>query len=542
MAASATAVRAAPERRRDWRVPVAVAAVTALALGLRFGGIGTKSLWLDEAFSTWIANLPLDQLWSTTLRIDTHPPLYYTLLHFWISPQSGEVALRSLSALFEVATVPVVFLIGRAVGATIDRGRLGLLVALLQAVSPLHVWYAQQGRMYGMQTFFAAVALLCMVQLLVGQRSRGAVLLSWAGFVVATVLTMLSQNTGVLLPVAAAVLVGGAAVHALRQRRARADPARTAPIGRFMWEADPGRTVPLGRREPVGRAAVDLRLWLLGLGAIAVLWLPWLPGFLEQSGRVDADFWIPAPSPQRVLDHVRDLVSAWAPAGTQIPLLVAAVALVGAAGWVLRRRPALFWLLLLLVVVPVVGELLVSARRPIFYSQTLVWTSVPLVVLLGVGLTALRSRVLIAVGVAALLAVNVVSLVGYYRAAGTEDWRGAAALLAAEARPGDLVLFDAGWTQIAFGYYYRSTGGPPIETHGLPVDPFERGVLEPKMAATDLPHLDQLTAGRQRVWLVLSHDAYTDPDRIVTGRLGQRMRVVEQHDLAAMRIQAYESG
>jgi hypothetical protein len=62
------------------------------------------------------------------------------------------------------------------------------------------------------------------------------------------------------------------------------------------------------------------------------------------------------------------------------------------------------------------------------------------------------------------------------------------------------------------------------------------------MTPSDLPRLDQLTAGRSRVWLVLSHDAYSDPDRIVTGQLGRRGHVVEQHDLAAMRIQAYESG
>jgi len=511
-------------RRRDLRAPLAVGAVTALALVLRFAGIGDKSLWLDEAFSGWIANLPLDQLWRTTLQLDTHPPLYYALLHFWISPESGEVALRSLSALFEAATVPVVYLTGRAIGGR----RLGLLVALLQAVSPLHVWYAQQGRMYAMLTFFAALALLCLVRLLVGGLARRATMLCGGGFVLATVLTMLSQNTGVLLPVTVAVFVAGVGVHrAVGERRGRADQHATSPLGRF---------------GPPSRPGVDLRLWAAGLAAVAVLWLPWLPGFLAQSARVDADFWIPAPSAQRVLDHVRDLVSAWAPAGTEGPILVGAVALVGVAGWSLRHRPALFWLLLLLVVGPVLGELLVSTRRPIFYAQTLVWTSVPLTVLLGVGLRGLRPRALAAGATALLLVLNLASLAGYYRAPGTEDWRGAAALLAAQARPGDLVLFDAGWTEIAFNYYYRSTGGPPIETRGLPVDPFDRGVLEPRMAASDLPRLDQLSAGRDRVWLVLSHDAYTDPDRIATGWLGARMQVVEQQDLAAMRIQAYESG
>ncbi|MCO1658089.1 glycosyltransferase family 39 protein [Pseudonocardia humida] len=499
-----------------------VGAITLVGLVLRFTLIGSKSLWLDESFSVWIANLDPGQIWRTTLQIDTHPPLYYSLLHFWIDPLSGEIALRSFSALFSAAAVPVLYLVGREVGG---RG-LGLLVAGLQAVSPLHVWYAQQGRMYAMMTFFAAVALLCMVRLLTGGRGVRATLLTWAGFVVATVLTMLSHNTGVLLP---ATLVVFTAVVAL---------------GRVVAERrrgfDPDGTAPLGRLGAVSRPGTDLRLWLAGLVAVAVLWLPWLPGFAAQTGRVDAEFWIAPPTARTVLDHFRDLLSAYAPGAVTVPLLVGCAVLVGLAAWHLRHRPELLVLLVLLVVGPVVGELLVSVRRPIFYSQTLIWTSLPLTLLLGIGLLRLRPRPVLAAATAALLAVNALSLVTYYRAGGVEDWRGAALYVADRAGPGDALLFSAGWTELAFAYYYRSTGGEPVEMHGLPVDPFDRGVLEPKMAPTDIPRLDQLTEGRPRVWLVLSHDGYTDPDRIVTSRLGEHLRVVEQVDLAGMRIQAYE--
>lgn len=513
--------RTAPPRTGR-RTLLLVTAITVAGAVLRFALIGDKSLWLDESFSSWIANLPLDQLWRTTLQIDTHPPLYYTLLHLWIGPDSSEAALRSLSALFGTATVPVLYLVGREVGGR----RLGLLVAGLQAVSPLHVWYAQQGRMYAMLTFFAAVALLCLVRLLVGGHSRRTVLLCWAGFVVATVLVMFSHNTGVLLPATVAVFVAlVAAARAVVAWRQRSDADATTPLGRF---------------GPPSRPGADLRIWLAGLAAVAVLWLPWLPGFLAQSARVDAEFWIPPPTAQQVLDHGRDLLSANAPAGTRTALLVGAVVLVALAGWRLRHRPELLGLLALLVVLPVVGELLVSLRRPIFYSQTLIWTSLPLTVLIGVGLRQLRVRALVAAGTGVLLVVNLVSLDAYYRSPGVEDWRGVAGHVAANARPGEVVLFSAGWTQLAFTYYYRRTDGPPVELRGLPVDPFDRGVLEPKMTPTDLPRLDRLVDGRDRVWLVLSHDHYTDPDRIVTDRLGQHSRVVEQLDLAAVRIQAYE--
>jgi hypothetical protein len=188
----------------------------------------------------------------------------------------------------------------------------------------------------------------------------------------------------------------------------------------------------------------------------------------------------------------------------------------------------------------VVGELLVSLRRPIFYSRTLIWTSLPLMLLVGIGLTRLRPRPLAAAATAALLAVNALSLVAYYRAEGLEDWRGAAVHVADRARPGEVLLFSAGWTELPFGYYYRSTGGEPIEMHGLPVDAFDRGCWNRRWPPpTSRGSTSSPRAGRACGWCSATTDTPT-PDRIVTARLGERMRVVEQVDLAGMRIQAYE--
>ena len=52
-------------------------------------------LWLDEALSVNIAKLPIGQI-PAALRHDGHPPLYYVLLHVWMSVLgSGDVAVRS---------------------------------------------------------------------------------------------------------------------------------------------------------------------------------------------------------------------------------------------------------------------------------------------------------------------------------------------------------------------------------------------------------------------------------------------------------------
>ncbi|MGI5127885.1 glycosyltransferase family 39 protein [Pseudonocardia sp. CA-107938] len=509
-------------RPRGWTG--AVVAITAGALVLRLIEIADKSLWIDEAFSWWLAQQPTAAMWRYVLAVDQHPPLYYSLLQGWLGPGDRETGLRALSVLWSVPTVPLVFLIGRRAAGPVA----GLLAAVLQAVSPLHVWYAQQGRMYTMLTFFAAAATLAALHLLDTRgMTRRTVHLTTAALAASVTLTMLSHNTGVLLPVVLAVV---AAVVALRQRaRPRpppaVDPDETVDLGATVLLSAPGRPRP-------GALA-------LGVALGVVAWLGWLPGFLKQARQVDAEFWLPAPTGTAVVEHLRNLLSAHAPAGWTLVLAIAAVALAAGGVWRLRGRPAAL-LLVALVAGPLVLELLVSFRRPIFYSQTLIWTSVPLAVLAAVALTGIRRRGVAALATAALLAVNTVSLVAYYRAGSVEDWEGAALYLAGAAQPGDLVLFNAGWTRIPFDFYYAGVG-PPVEERGVPVDLFERGVLEPRMTPADLPQLDGLLAGRPRVWLVYSHDWYTDPDGVVGRHLDSVLVPVGEHRFTAIDIREYRA-
>ncbi len=125
-------------------VAVAVGVVVAAGLLLRFW---TRSgLWLDEALTVDIARLPLNQI-PEALNHDGAPPLYYYLLHFWIVlfGQSND-AVRSLSGIFAVATLPVAWLCGRRLG-----GRaLAWTMLVLLASAPFAVYYATESRMYAL--------------------------------------------------------------------------------------------------------------------------------------------------------------------------------------------------------------------------------------------------------------------------------------------------------------------------------------------------------------------------------------------------------
>jgi len=498
------AISPAPRANR-WVRALPLALIIAVGVALRLYLIADKSLWLDEAFSVWMGRQPLGAMLGYLVQLDQHPPLYYTLLHFWMWLGDSETVVRGFSALWSIVTLPVLY----AIGVRIGGRALGLLAVLILALSPLHIQYAQDARMYAMLTFSASMAMLCIVRLLedpqcqapsterrdwaggawclmLGTQSRW-----WLGLVVFTMLTMLGHNTALLFPVALGLFIAGAYGLPALMRRAR------------------------GAAQPDRR----LRNWSIALAVALLLWLPWLPSLLVQVRRVDAEFWIPPPTLRSVSATLRDFLSAFAPSGPLMALAelaLSAIVLLGA--WRLRHRPALLFLLLLLIAVPFAGELLISVRRPIYYTRTLIWASIPLYLLLAAGLLQLRFRPLIVAATLALVLLNGVSLVGYYRDYEPEGWRDAANWLAPQVRAGDIILFNAGWTQIPFDYYYRRVG-PPVEERGLPADMFDRGILEPKMAAADLPRLADLIAGRRRIWLVYSHDWYTDAHGIIPSYL-----------------------
>ena len=88
-----------------------VAALVLVGVVARF--VTTSPLWLDEALSANIAALPLGDI-ADALRQDGHPPLYYWMLHGWMSVfGEGDAAVRSLSGVFGVLSLPLAYEAGR---------------------------------------------------------------------------------------------------------------------------------------------------------------------------------------------------------------------------------------------------------------------------------------------------------------------------------------------------------------------------------------------------------------------------------------------
>jgi hypothetical protein len=208
-----------------------------------------------------------------------------------------------------------------------------------------------------------------------------------------------------------------------------------------------------------------------------------------------------------------------------------------------RKKLSIFLFLAALYAVPILGELLVSLRRPIFFDRTLIWVMIPMFVVLAAGIAQLRFRLLIVV-ILGVLGTNYLTSSGdYYRFVQKEDWNTAAGYVANFAEKDDLVLFNSNFVEIPFNYYflaYEKKYGIQVEKQGVPLDLIDDGVLEPRMKESDVPGLISMLQGHDRVWLVYSHNDITDPMGLIPRTLASQMKSTRTREFFGGVVQLYE--
>ncbi|HTU94682.1 MAG TPA: glycosyltransferase family 39 protein [Solirubrobacteraceae bacterium] len=138
-------------RLPDWlaRVPTwgwvggGLILLMALSAFLRSRYLGGE-FWMDEGITTGISLHPVSQI-PGILRYDGNPPLYYMMLHVWMSVfGSSESATHALSLVCGVLTIPA----GGWAGWKLFGARTGIYAAVLFAFNAWLTAYAQETRMY----------------------------------------------------------------------------------------------------------------------------------------------------------------------------------------------------------------------------------------------------------------------------------------------------------------------------------------------------------------------------------------------------------
>lgn len=170
-----TADRTGPPRREVLRELALPLGLVALAAAVRFATLRLQSYEADEAVTVSLVRSHLGSMLAAIPRSESTPPLYYLLAWGWTHVfGTGEVGLRSLSAVFGTLLVGVLYI-------TADRfftRRAAIVVALLAALSPWLVWYSQEARAYALLALLTTLSLCLFAEQLV--RPSGRVLACWA--------------------------------------------------------------------------------------------------------------------------------------------------------------------------------------------------------------------------------------------------------------------------------------------------------------------------------------------------------------------------
>ncbi len=456
------------ERRRDpspgqrpapGRVGLIVlGALVALGALLRFYAIDRGSVWMDEAVSIDFARMPLGDFLTAVRDDEANMGFYHLLLRLFLLFGESALVARSLSALCGVATIVLVYVIGRRL---FDE-RVGLVAAALLSANVFHIWFSQEARGNSLAVLLVCVSTYFFLAIV----ERPDRLAPWIGYVASSVLAGYSHVFAVFVIASHWLSLG---------------PKR-------LRETGPGRIA--GATIAIVAFLVPLAVFLLG----------------QDRGQVS---WIPPASLVMVLLTVDAL------AGFNLVLLGL---LLGGLAWVLKdfvkggdeafaRR-----LLGVSLVFPITAVALVSLVKPLFFFRYFV-VLLPAATILVARVLCLRhasSNVRRAILVASVLALafNVVLNGGYYRTMDNweGDWRSATRFVLDNSRPGDAILFHAAAGVHAYGYYLRQANADPLSSPTIifPL-PEVAGARKGARLVPTRDALEKASAGHARLWVVLHH-------------------------------------
>ena len=468
-----------------------LAALLAGAAYLRFHLLAHKSFWFDEGFSVGIARLD----WSNFLHLlwvrEANMGLYYVLLKLWLVFGMSEFYVRTLSVVFGLAAIPVVY----ALGARLFGSRAGLIAAGLLSINAFHVRYSQEARGYTLLVFLSALCSLLWVRCIEHPTQR-----NWRLYTLASVLIVYSHFYGILVVVA-------------------------------HW-----LSLMLLPREnrPGGAPLRYLRFFAYGMLPIAI--------FVWRAGTTAMN-WLPRPNGAILRHFFQSLVGNGGP----ILLGLYILAWIAAAYARLRSDRLQRWRydsLFLWLAFPIAAVVAGSQFKSIFLARYLIVCLPASVLLAAAGMARLRT----AVQAGLLVAIGALSLAGvfaYYQRdfdVGRDNWRAATHFVLANAQPGDGIFFYTAPGRMTFEYYRLLSGktGPEVIYPSSGEKMTYRDFLVTPLAEVLQTPLPQ----PKRLWLFLNnHRAGGHMDmgsEVLCAWYGTRYRLLSKRSVDGIDLLLYE--
>lgn len=458
---------------------------------------------------------------ADVLRYNVHPPLFFGLMNVWIHAFGLDPGtLRLPAVLFGILCIPLMFLVARRLVP--DHGdAVGLLSASLMAFSAYQVSHSQDARQYTLLVLVGLSAVWFALRLVESQRPAGR-LPDWAGLVLSLAVGMYSQYFFATFVAFVYILL--------------------------LW-----------RR----RNAAFLKAMALSLVALILLGLPWLPyfkdqlAFLKSVGHYTGGLWDPVKLPEKLWRIFSEFLMQESRLGRIVPLV-----LFGAAGlswlnrWLEARRsgetpPA--WrpeltVILLWIGVIAGGQILIDLLKDSHTAtirRYMLLASPAFYLLVAYALVKLRlpdermwfrqdpllvRRLLMGLTVGLVLFNALHMLIARHHS--SDEYKQAAAWIAGQARPGDLLLVNkTGAIAVGMACYL------PPKTPMLGVDATSSDDLMPN--SPRMIRLEGLLDDYRRFWVAYSHAAPSTRKRLDDWFVAHGYTISAQERFPGVRVLLY---
>lgn len=388
--------------------------ILALGLGIRLISLN-QSLWLDEAINVLATkNYSFFGMITQYAKGDFHPPAFFAISWFWNHIfGTSEIAIRTPSVIFGIATIFVVYLIGKKLASR----KLGLLSALLLAINPLHIFYSQEARMYSLAALTVSINIYLFIKLLKGER------LNYFLFAISSFLVLMSDYVAAFIFPAELIMI------LLTKKNAITSWIKSLVLAALfsIWWIP----VFLSQLNIGSVASVNLPTWKFVVGSFDFKSVP-LTFVKFIIGRIS------------IADKVVYSI-------VLLPIVSLFLILIyrGAKSGTLFVKKVLFgWFL-----VPIILAAAVSTLIPIYNYFRVLFALPAFIILISLGILALKSRLKLTLLTLVILiefgsSLSYLTIPAFQR----EDWKGLTGFLKTQ-DTGTPVLFESSGTLPPFDYY-----------------------------------------------------------------------------------------
>ncbi len=477
---------------------VLLAVITLVAAFLRFHALAARTFWFDEGVSVGIARLDWYNFGRILWRREANMSLYYLLLRGWRHFGQSEFFVRTLSVLFALVTIPVLYFLGRR----LFNSRVGLIAAALLAANAYHVRYSQEARSYSLMVLLCTGSSLYFLKCLKLPSHRNR--LVYILFSTAAVYAHFYSGLLILAQCLSLLLLDRELIPKEIRKDWRWIVLLVSPIAIFVattgagplrWIQRPGLKDlwELGLRLTGHDGVILLVAYMVACVAAAV------PAIFDQS-------------------KIRASWEIW------------------------RYRFLLLWLFF-----PILSVLALSMARPLFLPRYFILCLPALILLAAAGISRIRSSWIVTTAALVFVVLSLQGTAAYYQHdfedVQRENWRAASQYILANARPGDALVFHIPMGRMPYEYYHSLQEMPSVSPIVLYPSHGGHIVFLDFVEKPSYEEIGNALPQYRRVWLILSHtDSPSGPDdtSLALARLiAASHHSVDPHDFNGLEVVLY---